>query len=63
MAQIALYLTFKRRGRYSAEVAAGAIVIGALVGSFFRFADIGLLIFIATAASAAYARYKMRFQL
>jgi hypothetical protein len=63
MAQIALYLTFKRRGRYSAEVAAGAIVIGALVGSFFRFYDIGLLIFIATAAGAAYARYKMRFQL
>jgi hypothetical protein len=63
IAQIALYLTFKRRGRYSAEVAAASIALGALVGSFFNVTNIGLLIFIGTAASAAYARYKMRFQL
>jgi len=60
-AQIALQITGRRRGRSSGYVSAGALLLGGLAASFFLTGTVGLfmLIFLALAASAAFARFKM----
>ncbi len=60
-AQIALQITGRRRGRHSGYVSVGALLLGGLAASFFLTGTVGLftLIFLALAASAAFARFKM----
>ena len=60
-AQIALQVTGRRRGRHSGYVSAGALLLGGIAGAYFVTGGIGLfsLIFLALAASASFARFKM----
>ncbi|MCY3867410.1 MAG: B-box zinc finger protein [Chloroflexi bacterium] len=59
--QIALQLTGRRRGRYSGYVAAGAVVGGGLASALLLLGGLGLftLLFLALAASGAYARFRV----
>ncbi len=59
-AQIALQLTGRRRGRYSAYVAAGGVLAGGIASAFLLVGGLGLftLLYLALATSAAYARFK-----
>lgn len=59
-AQIALQLTGRRRGRHSGYVAAGGVLAGGLVSALLLGAlNIFTLLYLALAASAAYARFKV----
>lgn len=60
-AQLALQITGRRRGRQSGTVSAGALILGGIAGSYFLTGAIGIfaLIFLALAASACFARFKM----
>ena len=60
-AQIALQLTGRRRGRYSGYVATGGVLAGGLVSALLLVGGLGLftLLYLALAASAAYARFKV----
>ncbi len=60
-AQIALQITGRRRGRQSGTVSAGALLLGGIAGSCFLIGTVNLfaLIFLALAASASFARFKM----
>ena len=59
--QIALQLTGRRRGRYSGYVAAGGVLAGGLASALLLLGGVGLftLLFLALAASGAYARFKV----
>ena len=59
--QIALQLTGRRRGRYSGYVAAGGVLAGGLASALLLLGSLGLftLLFLALAASGAYARFKV----
>lgn len=61
VAQIALQMTRRRRGRYSGYVAAGALLAGGVASGLLLAGGIGLFTFIylMLAASAAYARFKV----
>ena len=59
-AQIALQLTGRRRGRYSAYVcAAGVLAGGVAAGFFFTGLSILTIIYLALATSTAFARFKV----
>ena len=60
-AQIALQITGRRRGRHSGYVNVCALLAGGIAGAFFLTGSIGIfsLIFLALAASASFARFKM----
>ena len=60
VAQLALQITGRRRGRYSGYVCAGSLAAGGLLMAFFvtGMGPMGLL-FIGLAAAAAYARFKV----
>ncbi len=60
-AQIALQLTGRRRGRYSGYLAAGGILAGGIASALLFFGGLGIftLLYLALAASAAYARFKV----
>lgn len=60
-AQIALTLSGRRRGRYSGYVAAGGVLAGGVASALLLFGGLGLftLLYLALAASAAYARFKV----
>lgn len=66
--EVALRLTKRRRGRYSGQIAAGAVVIGSviavslLVGGFEPrvLTNPSVLLFVGIAAFAVYGRYRMR---
>ena len=60
-AQLALKLTARRRGRHSGYAAAGAMVVGGLASAWLLTGGAGLftLLFLALAASAAFARFKV----
>ncbi len=60
-AQAALMLTKRRRGRQSGWVCAGALVAGGLAASLILFGAINIftLLYLALAASAAFARFKV----
>ncbi len=59
--QIALGLTGRRRGRYSGYVAAGGVLAGGFASALLLLGGLGLftLLFLALAASGAYARFKV----
>lgn len=59
--QIALQMTGRRRGRYSGYVAVAGIVAGGLASALLLLGGVGLftLLFLALAASGAYARFKV----
>lgn len=61
LAQFALQLTGRRRGRHSGLVCAGGVILGGLLGSLAIFGGVGLLslLYLALAASAAYTRFKV----
>ena len=60
-AQLALQVTARRRGRQSGYVSAGALLLGGLAAALFLTGTIGIftLIYLALAASASFARFKM----
>ncbi len=60
-AQIALQMTKRRRGRHSGYVAAGAMMAGGIASGLLLAGGLGLFTFIylALAASAAFARFKV----
>lgn len=60
-AQIALQITGRRRGRQSGTISAGALLLGGLAAGLLLTGTINLfsLIFLALAASACFARFKM----
>lgn len=60
-AQFALQITGRRRGRQSGFVSAGALLLGGLALSVFLTGAVGLfsLFFLALAASAGFARFKL----
>ena len=60
-AQFALALTQRRRGRYSGYVAAGAILGGGIASGLLLAGGLGLFtfLFLALAASASFARFKV----
>jgi len=60
-AQIALQITGRRRGRQSGFVSAGALLLGGIAAAIFLTGTVGLfmLIYLALAASASFARFKM----
>lgn len=59
--QIALQLTGRRRGRYSGYVAAVGVLAGGFASALLLLGGLGLftLLFLALAASGAYARFKV----
>lgn len=59
--QIALQLTDRRRGRYSGYVAVAGIMAGGIASALLLLGGLGLftLLFLALAASGAYARFKV----
>ncbi|MYH64698.1 MAG: hypothetical protein F4136_03460 [Chloroflexi bacterium] len=61
IAQLALRLTRRRRGRYSGLVCEGGVVAGGLLGSLAMSGGLGLfsLLYLALAASAAYTRFRV----
>lgn len=60
-AQLALQLTGRRRGRQSGYVSAGAVLLGGLAAGVFLTGTVNIfaLIFLALAASASFARFKV----
>ena len=60
-AQIALQLTGRRRGRQSGVICAGGVLAGGIAGGYLLIGALGLfsLLYLALAASAAFARFKM----
>ena len=62
--EVALRLTGRRRGRYSGEVAAAGVVIGALAPGFILFGQavlgLTLLIYAGIVAFTAYGRFRLR---
>lgn len=60
-AQLALQITGRRRGRQSGYVSAGALLLGGLAAAWFLAGAIGIftLIYLALAASASFARFKV----
>ena len=61
LAQAALQLTGRRRGRYSGLVCAGCVLAGGLLGSLALSGGLGLfsLLYLALSASAAYTRFRV----
>ena len=59
VAQLALQLTGRRRGRYSGYVCAGGVAVGGVATAFiFTGLNIIALLYVALAASTAFARFK-----
>ncbi len=60
-AQVALQVTGRRRGRQSGYVSAGGLLLGGLAAGVFLTGTVNLveLIFLALAASASFARFKV----
>ncbi len=60
-AQVALQLTGRRRGRYSGYLAAGGVLAGGIASALLLVGGLGIftLLYLALAASAAYARFKV----
>jgi len=76
VSEVALRATGRRRGRYSGEIAAAGVVLGALAGRLVQFStlgvrfnallpllfsDISVLIIVGVIAFIVYSRFKMRF--
>ncbi len=61
LAQAALQLTGRRRGRHSGLVCAGCVLAGGLLGSLAISGGLGLfsLLYLALSASAAYTRFRV----
>ncbi|MCY4145533.1 MAG: B-box zinc finger protein [Chloroflexi bacterium] len=61
LAQFALQLTGRRRGRHSGLACAGGVIAGGLLGSLAVLGGVGLfsLLYLGLAASAAYTRFKV----
>ena len=60
-AQFALQITGRRRGRQSGTISVGGLILGGLAAAVLLTGTVGLfmLIFLALAASASFARFKM----
>ncbi len=66
--EAALRLTGRRRGRYSGQVSAGGVVLGALVTNFLLFSSLlpprgfllTVIIYVGIVAFTAYGRFRMR---
>ncbi len=61
LAQLALQLTGRRRGRHSGLVCAGCVIAGGLVAGLALTGGLGLftLLYLALAASASYTRFRV----
>lgn len=58
---LGLRFTQKRRGRYTAQVAAGACIVGIVaIGIFFNVIGLTFLVYLAAATSTVYGRYQMK---